>query len=67
MGEQREERVGFIVGVGDEARVLSWERAGAGESLVVLVNRGWVPETRKDPARRPEGQVAGAVTVELLA
>ncbi len=31
---------------------------------VVLFNRGWVPETRKDPARRAEGQVGGVVTVE---
>ncbi|WP_178133880.1 SURF1 family protein [Vineibacter terrae] len=31
---------------------------------VVLFNRGWVPEERKDPARRPEGQVSGTVTVE---
>lgn len=31
---------------------------------VVLFNRGWVPEERKDPARRAEGQVAGTVTVE---
>ncbi|MBI3706116.1 MAG: SURF1 family protein [Proteobacteria bacterium] len=30
----------------------------------VLINRGWVPYERKDPARRAEGQVAGAVTVE---
>ena len=31
---------------------------------VVLFNRGWVPESRKDPARRGEGQLAGIVTVE---
>ncbi|HKU94391.1 MAG TPA: SURF1 family protein [Vineibacter sp.] len=31
---------------------------------IVLFNRGWVPEQRKDPARRPEGQVSGTVTVE---
>lgn len=31
---------------------------------VVLFNRGWVPEERKDPARRPEGQRGGVVTVE---
>jgi len=31
---------------------------------VVLFNRGWVPERLKDPARRPEGQVPGVVTVE---
>lgn len=30
----------------------------------VLVNRGWVPYERKDPARRKEGQVEGVVTVE---
>jgi surfeit locus 1 family protein len=30
----------------------------------VLVNRGWVPPARKDPARRAAGQVAGEVGVE---
>lgn len=30
----------------------------------VLVDRGWVPLERKDPARRSEGQVAGTVTVD---
>ncbi len=34
------------------------------DGSVVLVNRGWVPEVRKDPAKRPEGQVGGPVTVE---
>lgn len=29
----------------------------------VLVNRGWVPEQRKDPATRAEAQTAGMVTV----
>jgi len=31
---------------------------------VVLVNRGWVPTDRIDPATRPEGLVEGPVTVE---
>ena len=31
---------------------------------VVLVNRGWVPDARKDPTKRPQGQVAGTVTVD---
>jgi surfeit locus 1 family protein len=30
----------------------------------LLVNRGWVPEDRKDPASRLEGQVAGSVEVD---
>jgi len=34
------------------------------DGSVVLVNRGWVPETRKDPAKRAEGQVSGTVTVD---
>jgi len=29
----------------------------------VLVNRGWVPPERKDPARRPAGQAAAEATV----
>lgn len=41
------------------------ERAdGAG---VVMINRGWVPLARQDPARRSEGQIAGQVTVTGLA
>lgn len=30
---------------------------------VLLVNRGWVPRDRKEPARRAEGQVSGPVEV----
>jgi surfeit locus 1 family protein len=33
-------------------------------SPAVLVDRGWVPFEGRDPARRPGGQAAGAVTVE---
>jgi surfeit locus 1 family protein len=31
---------------------------------VVLVNRGWVPDGLKDPAKRAEGQIAGLVTID---
>ena len=34
--------------------------------FTVLVNRGFVPPDRRDPATRPEGQVAGEVTVTGL-
>jgi surfeit locus 1 family protein len=30
---------------------------------VLLVNRGWVPRDRKDPARRAEGQLTGPVEI----
>jgi surfeit locus 1 family protein len=30
---------------------------------IVMVNRGFVPETRRDPATRPQGQIAGAVDI----
>ena len=33
----------------------------------LFVNRGWVPDTLKDPAKRTEGQVTGLVTVTGLA
>lgn len=33
---------------------------------IVIVNRGFVPEDRVDPATRPEGQLAGPVTVTGL-
>ena len=32
----------------------------------VFVNRGWVPDTLKDPSKRAQGQVAGPVTVTGL-
>ena len=30
---------------------------------IVMVNRGFVPENRKDPATRPQGQIAGPVEI----
>ncbi len=33
---------------------------------IVIVNRGFVPEKRIDPATRPDGQIAGLVTVTGL-
>jgi surfeit locus 1 family protein len=33
------------------------------EGLPLLINRGWVPPSRKDPARRPEAQRPGEVTL----
>ena len=33
------------------------------DGTVLLVNRGWVPLDRRDPASRPDGQVADVVTV----
>jgi surfeit locus 1 family protein len=35
-----------------------------GDGPPVLVNRGWVPYSRKEPATRQEGQVAGPTTIE---
>ncbi len=35
-------------------------------AFTVLVNRGFVPQDRRDPASRPEGAVAGDVTVSGL-
>lgn len=36
------------------------------DGRVILVDRGWVPEDRRDPAARPEGQLEGQVTIEGL-
>jgi len=33
------------------------------EGDIILVNRGWVPDTRKDAEKRAEGQIAGEVTL----
>src|ERR1700752_1670733 len=38
-----------------------------GDDLIFFVNRGFVPYDLKDPAKRPEGQVAGLVSVTGLA
>ena len=37
------------------------------DGRILMVNRGFVPFDRKDPATRPEGQVDGPVTIEGLA
>lgn len=37
------------------------------DGRTVFVNRGFVPEALKDPAKRAEGQVAGIVTIKGLA
>ncbi len=34
---------------------------------ILLINRGWVPRERLDPAARAEGQVTGTVTIEGIA
>jgi surfeit locus 1 family protein len=34
------------------------------DGSIVLVNRGWVPDDRKDPGTRATGQLAGTVTIE---
>lgn len=34
--------------------------------MAVLVNRGWVPSERRDPAKRPEGQIKGETHVTAL-
>ena len=38
-----------------------------GDGTLVMVNRGWVPLEKRDPASRPEGLPAGTVTVEGVA
>jgi surfeit locus 1 family protein len=45
-------------------RVAAGTGADAEAERIILVNRGWVPDTHRDPARRPEGQVAGVLTLE---
>ncbi len=58
-----------------EAAVLAVTDLGAGywiltpletPDFTVLVNRGFVPQDRRDPATRPEGEVPGEVTVTGL-
>ena len=66
-----------VTGVFDHAKEMHLfahtDRGNAGYQVIVplrrpdgswvLVNRGWVPTDRKDPATRAEGQVTGTVTI----
>lgn len=36
------------------------------DGRVILVNRGWVPEDRRDPAPRAEGQIEGELAIDGL-
>jgi surfeit locus 1 family protein len=36
------------------------------DGRVILVDRGWVPENRRDPATRAEGQLEGQLAIEAL-
>jgi surfeit locus 1 family protein len=36
------------------------------DGRILLVNRGWIPERRRDPATRPEGQVPGVLELTGL-
>jgi len=38
-----------------------------GDGRTVLVDRGWVPDDRRDPDRRADGQVPGVVTIHGIA
>ena len=37
------------------------------DRITVMIDRGWVPAERRDPASRPQGQLAGSVTVTGIA
>lgn len=60
----RETLVKAVTGLGGGYWVLTPLRTDAG--LTVLVNRGFVPPERRDPASRPEGRPAGRVEVTGL-
>jgi len=44
--------------------VLAPSSPGGGRTI--LVNRGWVPENRRDPPTRAEGQLQGEITIAAL-
>lgn len=58
LARPRQGQVGYEV-------VTPLERADGGPA--VLVNRGWVPMDRRDPATRREGQAGGEVTIRGVA
>lgn len=51
-------------GQGWHVYTLFWPEHGG---PLVFVNRGWVPDAKKDPAARPEGQIKDHVTITGLA
>lgn len=76
-GTFRHEREAYLYHVaGDSRRREAGRPRGQGyfvmtpmttaDGSTVIVNRGFVPTERRDPATRPEGQVAGTVTVTGL-
>ncbi|MGQ0456429.1 MAG: SURF1 family protein [Hyphomicrobium sp.] len=52
------------IGPGWHVYTLFWPEHG---TPLLFVNRGWVPENLKDPAKRSQGQIAGSTTVTGLA
>lgn len=61
---ERETHVQALSELGAGSWVLTPLRTDAG--FTVLVNRGFVPPERRDPASRPDGQIAGEATVTGL-
>ena len=47
----------------EEAGKLQLQSQNTGQSVKILVNRGWVSKNDVDPSKRPEGQVKGKVQV----
>jgi len=67
-----------VAGIFDHAREMTVLRAAVdgrsgyrvvtpfrrADGTVLLVDRGWVPLDRRDPATRPEGQITGPITIQ---
>ncbi len=52
-----------LKGVAGVHVITPFQRTGAEDGAVVLVNRGWVPNGRRAPASRPMGQIEGEIRV----
>lgn len=62
-GQERHVYAPRTTGPGWHVYTLFWPEHGA---PLLFVNRGWVPEALKDPAKRAEGQIKGPVTITGL-
>jgi surfeit locus 1 family protein len=67
-GTFRHDRELYLVGrsLGGQAGLHVLTPLERAEGPPILVDRGWVPFDRRDPAGRPKGQIPGPVTLEGL-
>ncbi len=56
----------FAIGPGGKAGFHIYTPFHISDFYPVIVNRGWVPTDMRDPSTRPQGQIAGEITITGL-